>query len=128
MISISYTISRIGIEGNGATIFKAAETLAALTPTVVLSNSSEPAAGGTSKESTSSIKLKAPRGFESQKRAVTKEDYITRLVNDYPYIDALQVWGGEENDPPEYGKVYLVIKVKDGYVLSDTQKEVLKND
>lgn len=127
-VFIGYAISRIGIEGNGARIFAAAETLSGTTPTIALSDSNSPGSGGTSRESVSSIKLKAPRGFETQKRAVTAQDYKTRLVNDYPSIDAIKVWGGEENDPPDYGKVFVTIKVKDGYALSDAEKLNIKNN
>lgn len=127
-VALSYAISRLGLEGNGAKEFSAAETLAGSTPTVALSDSTSPAYGGSSREQVSSIKLKAPRGFELQKRTVTVEDYKTRLINDYPAIDSIKVWGGEENDPPEYGKVFVAIKVKDAYSLSENEKKHIKDN
>jgi hypothetical protein len=127
-VALNYTISRLGLEGNGAKTFSAAETLSGSTPTVALSDLASPAYGGSSRELVSSIKLKAPRGFELQKRTVTVEDYKTRLVNDYPAIESIKVWGGEENDPPDYGKVYISIKVKDAYSISDNEKKHIKDN
>jgi hypothetical protein len=126
-ISIQYITSRLGIEGNGAQVFAPGQSLAGKNPTIALTDSNSPASGGTSREAITSIKLKAPRGFETQKRTVTAQDYKTRLINDYPPIDTIKVWGGEDNTPPEYGKVYIAIKVKAGYTLSDFEKANIKD-
>jgi len=125
-VKIDYGISLLGVEGNYTREFTAAQNIAGKNPTFVLSNLANPASGGTSRESTHSIKLKAPRGFETQKRIVTSQDYKTQLINDYPSIDAIKVWGGEENNPPSYGKVYIAIKVKEGFNLSRLEKENIK--
>ena len=46
----------------------------------------------------------------------------------FPEAKSIAVWGGEENDPPIYGNVYLSILPRDGNVLSDTEKRYLLND
>lgn len=86
------------------------------------------ATGGSTKENTKSIKYNAPRRFETQNRAVTRDDYKRILEENYPGGDAIIVWGGEDNDPPVYGKVFVSIKPKTGLYLSDAEKNYIKND
>lgn len=88
----------------------------------------EAAAGGSDIESIDSIKLNAPRSYSAQNRAVTAEDYKTLLPQLYPNIDSLNVWGGENNIPPAYGKVFISIKPKFGETLNYTAKEYIKNN
>lgn len=66
-------------------------------------------AGGADPEATSTIKLNAPRYFQSQNRAVTKEDYAAVTHDIYPYAKSVAVWGGEEATPPQFGKVFVSI-------------------
>ena len=70
----------------------------------------EKAAAGAVQEDLASIKYLAPRNYEAQNRAVTTDDYVVKILSDYPQLDSVRCWGGEENDPPQYGKVYLSIK------------------
>lgn len=87
-----------------------------------------PAFGGKDKESISSIKYTAPKQFAAQNRAVSYQDYITALnTNLYNFsFDSVNVWGGEENDPPVYGKVFMSIKPTGAYNLTLPQKEIIK--
>jgi len=89
-----------------------------------------PTTKGSLRESIDSIKYQAPKSYSSQKRAVTKEDYITVIQqNNLGYsFDAVNVWGGQENDPPVYGQVFITVKPSGAYVLSATQKERLIAD
>lgn len=66
-------------------------------------------AGGADPEATSIIKLNAPRYFQSQNRAVTKDDYAAVTHDIYPYAKSVAVWGGEEATPPQFGKVFVSI-------------------
>ena len=68
-----------------------------------------PASGGAEKESIESIKFKATKFYTSQNRLVTLNDYKAKVQEYYPNADAVAVWGGEDNDPPVYGKVYVAI-------------------
>jgi len=65
------------------------------------------------------IKINATRNFTTSERAVTKNDYKNIILKDYPQIQDVIVWGGEENDPPDYGKVFISIKPISGSSLSD---------
>lgn len=83
--------------------------------------------GGTQAESIESIKYYAPRNYQAQERAVTVEDYKTILVREFSdSIDSFFVWGGEESDPPAYGKVYISIKPKNGSKIGILEKMAIE--
>ena len=82
---------------------------------------------GSPKETISSIKYQAPKSFSAQGRAVSKNDYITAIQQNalgFP-IEAVNVWGGEENIPPVYGQVFIAIKPSGSYFLTNSQKQRL---
>jgi len=78
--------------------------------------------GGAEKESIESIKFKANKFFTSQNRLVTLNDYKAKVSEYYPNADAVAVWGGEDNNPPQYGKVFLAIKPKNSDYLTEVEK------
>ena len=85
---------------------------------------------GSDRETIDSIKYTAPKAYSSQGRAVTKEDYIYQIQNNsgiFP-IDAVNVWGGEENDPPVYGVIFVAIKPAGGYTLTETEKNIIETE
>ena len=67
------------------------------------------AADGAEREDTNSIKFYAPRHFNVQNRAVTKEDFINLVRQRFPQIKTVNAYGGEDADPPQYGKVILTL-------------------
>jgi hypothetical protein len=81
------------------------------------------AAGGTDRESIDEIKFSAVSQFTTQNRLVTFKDYESYIKTNYPNIDSLSVWGGEEENPPEYGKVYISLKPKLNYYISEIEKQ-----
>ena len=81
------------------------------------------ATGGADAETIESIKYNAPLDYSSQGRAVTTQDYKTIVPQVYADTKAIQVWGGEDNNPPRYGQVYLAIKTKSGINLTQAQKD-----
>ena len=87
---------------------------------------SDPASGGADRESITKIKFNAPKSYEAQNRVVTAEDYKALLLKQSS-VDSVVVWGGEDNDPPEYGKVFIAIKPVVGAALSPTEKTNLIN-
>jgi hypothetical protein len=86
------------------------------------------ASGGSARETIDQIKYAAPLNFLSQNRAVTKNDYIKLIQQKYPAFEAVNVWGGEENDPPVYGKVFISAKPRLGFEVTDTEKEFVKEE
>lgn len=111
-----------GAEGNKASRFTAVVGIGGYTANVIVSTANV-AAGGAYKETTEQIRFRAPLHYTAQNRAVTKSDYGVLLEKDYPYIDSVSVWGGEENDPVMYGKIFISIKPKENYALSRYEKE-----
>lgn len=86
-----------------------------------------PTFGGTEKETISDVRFRAPYAYAAQNRAVTKSDYETLISKDYEYINSVSVWGGEDNDPPIYGKVFVSLKTKDNYFLTNDEKLEITN-
>ena len=82
---------------------------------------------GSEIESLDSIKYLAPRVYASQQRAVTANDYISLIPSLFGNVESVSAYGGEELDPPEYGKVYITIKPKNGEFLSDVSKTAIKS-
>ena len=82
--------------------------------------------GGSDKETIEQVRFRAPYFYTAQNRMVNKFDYETLLVKDYPNIDSVSFWGGEDNDPVIYGKVFLALKTRGNYQLSNLEKETIK--
>ena len=87
----------------------------------------EKSSSGAEKENIEQIRFRAPYSYATQNRAVTKLDYETLITKDYPNIDSVTIWGGQENDPPIYGKVFISLKPKTDYYLTELEKENIKD-
>jgi hypothetical protein len=126
LVTTSYIISS-GTESAGANNFVLSGGLEGYTTVV---NSISSATGGKEKETIESIKYTAPKSFFSNNRAVTKDDYISILQQNKLGItfDAVSVWGGQENDPPIYGQIFISLKPTGSYNLTQTQKQRLINE
>ena len=86
------------------------------------------AAGGAIREPVDSVKYSAAAQYATQNRLVTFKDYETYIRSKYPSIDSLSVWGGETDVPPVYGKVYISLKPKTNYYISETEKQRILTD
>ena len=84
------------------------------------------AQGGAFQESIESIKYNAPFKFQAQDRLVTSTDFKNIILAENGDIQAISVWGGEENSPPVYGKVFISVKPRSGSVISATRKSTLQ--
>jgi hypothetical protein len=124
IVIVSYVITT-GSPANSLKEFKPLDTILN-GATVSVSLQSESTAGAP-EEDIERIRFTAPKAFISQNRAVTKNDYIALINRDYPYFEAVNVWGGEENDPPVYGKVFFTAKPLGGYEITVTETEFVKN-
>ena len=124
VVNLSYIVTQ-GSIGTGANNFVMATPINGYSNTVVTPVQS--ASQGSDKESIQSIKFQAPKSYAAQGRAVTKEDYITLIQqNTLGYtFDSVNVWGGQENNPPVYGQVFITIKPTGAYTLTATQKKLL---
>ena len=135
IIRVSYIVTNGG-EGNNATNFNFSGRLTYIssgtdkdiTSGISLITTIQRSENGDSIESVDNIKYLAPRVYASQYRAVTPNDYKSLIPFLYPNIDSVSAYGGEELDPPEFGKVYITVKPKNGEVLSQVVKDSIKND
>lgn len=133
IIKVTYIVTD-GETGNGPSLFTYAGTTTdsngivvspTASPTVTTSKT---ASGGGAIESIDSIKYFAPRVYSSQYRAVTAKDYEAIIQQIFPSTESVSIVGGEELDPPEFGKVIISIKPKNGFAISDFTKSQILND
>lgn len=120
LVIVTYIVSN-GIQANGLGKFKLQYTLLAgsTSATTAIGKSS----GASFPELLDDVKFSAPKAFIAQNRAVTKNDYVALINKKYPYFDAVTVWGGEEEDPPVYGKVFISAKPKLAFDLTEEEKD-----
>ena len=116
-IVLDYRVSK-GSEANGAKQFNMNFKLGGANNAInsTVSNISKIstvafADGGAEAEGIESIRYYAPRHFQIQERAVTATDYATLLMMNFPEIIAAESFGGEEADPPQYGKVFIALSI-----------------
>lgn len=123
-VSVSYRVCSAS-KGNGANNFTALSSVGGQSNFTLRCISR--ASGGAGIESIGSIKFNAPKAYETQNRAVVAEDYKRLILRDNRDIRSVNIWGGEENDPPIYGKVYGCVKPVDGNYISTNRKEEIKS-
>lgn len=120
VVTLEYLITNADL-ANKANTFTTSAPIGGFSTIVV--NPLSAASGGSPAETVEQIKFAAPLSLLSQNRAVTKNDYIRLIQQKYPAFEAVNVWGGEENDPPIYGKVFISAKPKLGFEITQTEKE-----
>ena len=128
-IEVSY-LTTSGPESNGVRTFVFSgvlENVNGSTPATSVSVTSTVAAsGGEEIESTQKIKYTAPKAYGTQERAVTAQDYEAIVRKVYPATSDIIIFGGEDQDPPEYGKVFISLKPKDAsYITSLTKNQIV---
>lgn len=110
---------------NGLSVFQTDGTIDSesnITITTVTKSS-----GGFVAETIESIKFNAPRAFTTQERAVTTEDFENLLKQNYPEINAVSAFGGEQLDPPQFGKVFVAVDLKETDFLPRSKKDEYYN-
>ena len=132
VITATYVITN-GDLSNGATNFTFAGRLVDNEDRVVTTGVSaisviSPAQGGGEIESVDSIRKYAPLKYASQNRAVTNQDYEVLTKQVFPDTESVSAFGGEDLDPPQYGRVFIAIKPKNGNYLSNFVKSSIIED
>ena len=87
-----------------------------------------PASGGEEIETTQKIKYTAPKAYGTQDRAVTANDYEAIVRKVYPATSDIIIFGGEDQDPPQYGKVFISLKPTDASYLTSLTKSQIISD
>ena len=131
-ITINYNVTN-GEAVNGANVFSFSGRLVdndgnVVTEATSLITTTQAAIGGASIESIASIKKYAPKIYASQNRAVTANDYEALIPQIYPEAESVSVFGGEELNPPRYGKVYITIKPSFGPFVPEGIKNNLRRE
>ena len=131
-IEVSYLITS-GPESNGVRSFVFSGVLENpnnVSPSSfsVTINSTVAAAGGEEIESTQKIKYTAPKAYGTQERAVTADDYEAIVRKVYPATSDIIIFGGEDQEPPQYGKVFIVLKPTDASYLTSLTKNKIVAD
>lgn len=126
IVKIEYSAIPSGTSVDGATVFTMTDSLNGNTDeTVTLVTK---ATGFAPRETKEAIKFNAPLAHVSQNRAVTPDDYKAILKSEWPDLQDVAVWGGEDHDVPDYGKVYVSIKPLSAEALTAAQKsEIIAN-
>lgn len=134
-VEISY-LTTSGPDTNGAKVFSfngvledpdvTSQTLNALSVTLTNLTTVEASAGGENSESLDRIKFNAAKNYATQDRAVTAEDYKAIVRNLYPSVADITAFGGEEDSPPEFGVVKIVVKPKYATALTSYSKKDLE--
>ena len=124
LVIVTYIVTN-GADANGIENFRlSGSVLSGSTSAITTSIKSS---AGSIRETIEDVKFNAPKTYLSNNRAVTKNDYIALINRKYPYFDAVNVWGGEENEPPIYGKVFVTAKPKIGFEVTQNEKDYLIN-
>lgn len=116
-----------GVDANDISKFNFIEPVAQKFTGNVRVSTVQSSSTGSDKEELDRIRLRAPQYYTSQNRAVTTRDYEALIMKDFQNVEAVSIWGGEENDPPVYGKVYISLKTRGFYALTNLEKENIKN-
>ncbi len=125
VVTLDYIYTH-GVESNGASEFSFSGIIGGLvdaaysTPTLITK-----ASGGADRESLESIRFNAPLTFTAQNRAVTSDDYRSIILKGFANISSISTWGGEDNDPPDYGKIYIAIKPLTEDKLTTKEKDTI---
>jgi hypothetical protein len=120
VVTVTYLVTN-GVAANQTDGFIAAAPIGAYSDIVI--DVVDVASGGSTRETVDSIKYSAAAQYATQNRLVTVKDYESYIKSKYPNIDALSVWGGEEETPKVFGKVFISLKPKANYFLSETEKQ-----
>jgi hypothetical protein len=130
-IEVSY-LTTAGPESNGVRTFVFSGVLEnpnGVTPSSITTSitSTVASAGGEEIESTQKIKYTAPKAYGTQERAVTAQDYEAIVRRVYPATSDIIIFGGEDQEPPEYGRVFIALKPKDAsYLTSLTKNSIVQ--
>jgi hypothetical protein len=125
VVTLDYMVSSLEVANSASSFTYGGVTLAGSSLSVTATAA---ASGGASPEAIDEIKFNAPKYYAAQNRAVTPDDYKAIILKNFPEAQTISVWGGEDNNPPVYGKTYICVKPRDASKLTNLQKEFIKNN
>ena len=126
IVTVEYIVCNGGAP-NGARSFRNSQNLSGPNESIV-GTVTTAASGGAVREDVESIRFTAPRYNAVKNRIVTRTDYETVIKAANPNIKSVTAWGGEDNDPPIYGRVFVSLQPEEGFTITTEEKNTLKND
>jgi hypothetical protein len=126
-ITVEY-IATLGASGNNLSTYTLDTGIGSYSRTLFTVSNDTKSAGGADREGIESIKHNAPLDYQRQNRVVTIDDYKAIVLREFPNIVAINAWGGEDADPPEYGKVFVSVKPITGDVVSPATRKSIETD
>ena len=124
-ITISYLVTN-ATHTEGANVFSMTDAIGGNSDVTLINKTAS--SGGKDKEGIESIRFAASKFYTSQNRLVTVDDYKSKLQTLYPGADSISVWGGEDNNPPQYGKIFIAIKPSQNVNKLTSSEKVLLRD
>ena len=128
-ITIEY-LNSDGNSANGANTFTASSNILVSGNTISDATlgvtTSARSGGGSVKETDTSIRSNAPLSYQSQDRAVVVNDYSSLIQSQFTNVETSAIWGGEDNDPPKYGRVFIAAKPFGSDYLTESEKDNIK--
>jgi len=125
ILNVDY-ISSSGTGPNGCKTFGCSNTISASGESITITTSS-PASGGATQETIDEIRFNAPRYNATRDRAVTEGDYKALILASNPNIQSVSVWGGEKNDPPMFGRVFISLNPVAGQIITEQDRDNITN-
>ena len=125
IVNISYMKSA-GATANGISSVTSRNIITGTSEIITVAGT--PSYGGAAAQSTDSIRFMAPKFNATKNRAVTAEDYSALIESQYGNINSISVWGGEDNDPPVYGKVFVSIEPLPNSIITEADKTAIARD
>ena len=131
IVEVSYLVTS-GPASNGVKTFVftgVLENVNGVSPNSTITiNSTLASSGGEDRESVKKIKYNAPKIYAAQNRAVTSNDYDALIRRIYPSVSDIIIFGGEDQDPPQYGRVFIAIKPEDASYLTSITKQQIRQE
>ena len=127
IVFVEYVVTN-GPLANKSSTFTATSAVGGITSENYILETSVGATGGANVQTDKSVKFQAPKLYSAQRRATTKEDYKAVILEQRPDIESITVYGGEDADPIQYGKVFIAVKPTGNNTYSTTSKNQIKND
>ena len=122
IVEIEYVYTD-GTVADGANLFTAVDSISGYSNIAV--TVATDSYGGGVRESIESIRYNAPLTFTAQNRAVTADDYRAIVLKNVANVEAISVWGGEDDVVPNFGKVYISVKPIGAETLTSTEKTTI---
>ena len=114
-----------GTGGNNAKKFTNQSNIQGYSKIII--NTVTNSSGGQAAETVEEIRFNAPKAFQVQERAVTKDDYKIIVQRQFPEVKNVLAFGGENLVPPRFGKVIIAVDLADADGVPESKKNAIQD-